>query len=232
MMPPLSRVLGMLGALSSLGLAVWLGHYSRWSDVASNAAAAKAAEQTANEDLAERRRLIVEERLKESKRPKRPVEGPGPPAIAATPPFPKVLVEGNQFDFGTVRVGESKSHFVHIKNVGEAPLLVVSPPPMHQLPPKGWRRELQVGESADYEIKWRSHAASDYFAQSVALFTNDPQRPVIRLQISGKVVDPPEVEIGTIGLISVGGGAAVREVIQSAALGVLWEPILESTFDD
>jgi hypothetical protein len=227
--PVLPRILGLLAMTLGLSLAVWLGHYSRWSDVAYNAAAAKHAEKAVSEDLAERRRLIVEEQLKESKRPKPPVENPWPLAIATTPPFPKVLVEGNQFDFGTVCVGESNSHFVRIKNVGEAPLVVASPPMMHQLPSQRWRRELQVGENADYEMKWTGHVASECFALSIPLFTNDPQRPVIRLQISGKVVDPPEVEICTIGLISIVGGAATRELVLPAEVGVLWEPVLEFT---
>jgi hypothetical protein len=192
-MPFLSRLLGMFGMLSGLGFAIWLGHYSRWSDVAFNKAAAKAAETAANNDLAERRRLAAEERLKESKRPKPPVDDPWPPVIATKPPFPKAFLAENTFDFGSARVGELKNHFFRIKNVGEAPL-VLARPSTCRVASKKW--QLQVGESVDYEITWRADEAGRYFAQQVVLFTNDPQRPRIDLKVYGSAVGPlPRVAI-------------------------------------
>ncbi len=181
----------MLGVLSSLGLAIWLGHHSRWSDVAFNTAAAKAAEKAASENLAERRRIAAQEQLTESLKPK-PAERFGRPEIATKPPFPKVLLEGEQFDFGTARAGESKRHFVCIKNVGEAPLIVARAPVCHAR----WQWELKVGETFDYELEWTPMEPGRWFAQTGTLWTNDPQRPEIHIRAFGRVVGPlPRVAI-------------------------------------
>lgn len=236
-MPFLARVLGMFGVLSFLGFAIWLGHHSRWSDVAYNTAATQAAEQAAGEDLSQRRRSAAEEQLRESQKPK-PADHFGRPEIATKPPFPKVEVEEVVFEFSTLRVGQQMSHSFRIKNVGQAPLVLRSVPVC-----KRWDEpldcEVAPGESTVYEMKWKGHEVSVNFAQSVTLYTNDPQRPELQLKAFGKIVEPPlaphltttEAAIAAVSTPSIVGGAATRELVLPAEVGVLWEPVLEFTLD-
>jgi hypothetical protein len=236
-MPFQSRMLGVFGVLLGLGCAIWLGHHSRWPDVAYNAAAAKVAETAASEDLAKRRRVAAEEQLRESRKPK-PAERFGRPEIATKPPFPKVEVKEILFDFGTIRVGQPMRHAFRLKNVGQAPLVLRSVPVC-----KRWDEplncEVAPGESTTYEMKWKALEASGNFAMSVTLFTNDPQRPELQLKVYGKVVEPPlaphltatERAIAAVSTPSIVGGAATRELVLPAEVGV-WEPVLEFTLDD
>jgi hypothetical protein len=184
--PFLSRLLGTLSAATVLSLAVWLGRYSRWSDSAFRAAA----EETARNELAERRRIAAEEQRQEAQRPKPPVHDRWRPEIATKPPFPKVELKETVFDFGTFHVGEEKRHVFHIKNVGEAPLVLMSGPPSCMTTVEPFHRELQIGESVDYEIKWTAHERAVNFAIVRGLFTNDPRWPQLMMKVYGKVVEP------------------------------------------
>ncbi|HEV8002923.1 MAG TPA: DUF1573 domain-containing protein [Planctomycetaceae bacterium] len=197
-MPVLPRILGILAATSGLSLAVWLGHYSRWSDVAYNTAAAKAAEKAASEDLAERRRLIVEEQLRESRKPK-PAERSWRPEIVAKPPFPKFSIDEADFDFGTAHVGQAMTHIFEIQNVGRVPLVLASAPPGcgHEMVGGGfyrggWRKELRMGERFDYRVQWTGHELNNNFVQGIHLLTNDPRHPDVYFKVSGRIIDPPK----------------------------------------
>jgi Protein of unknown function (DUF1573) len=193
-MPFLPRAFGAIGFVSSLAFMIWLGHHSHWSDVAQSAAALKAAEQAVNRELAERRRIIAEEQLRESQKPKPPARPYLHPEIAAHAPYPKVVVENPVFEFGAARVGQSMSHVFHIKNVGPAPLLLTTGPVGCKVPVEDWTRELRVGETADFELKWKGCEATRHFAQAGVIFTNDPERPEIELKVYGSICDPKRSE--------------------------------------
>jgi hypothetical protein len=184
-MPFVGRLYGISAAFAVLSLAIWVGRFTRWSDTGSREAAAQAAAK----ELAERRRLWAEEELRESKKPQA-VSVSLMPAIAKQPPFPKALVEGAEADFGTVLVGEKRKHFVRIKNVGDAPLILYRPPVGCRGGDRGWRRELQVGEACAYEMSWTAKEPALQFELTHALFTNDPQRPKIEMRVYGKVRGP------------------------------------------
>jgi hypothetical protein len=158
-MPFHSRVLGALAALAVLPLFIWIGRYSRWSEVAYRVAAAK----SASEELAERRRIAAEQQLEESKKPKPPPRS-WRPEIATRAPFPKLEVDGTTFDFGTIRVGEQRCHVFHLKNAGQAPLILRSAPHCGERFP--WsERELQVGESLEYVAECQSKYAIPNFGE-------------------------------------------------------------------
>jgi hypothetical protein len=196
-MPLLGRLLGFFAASAALPFIIWAGRNSPLSETAYREAAAEAV----REALAERRRIAAQEQLQEAKKPKpRPVVS-GPPAIATKPPYPKLEIDEQVFEFGTLHVGERKSHVFLLKNVGEASLELVSPPTCGHAPPPdgmcgGWRKSLRTGETYGYEMKWSSRSAIGCFELRTALFTNDPRQPRIELTAHGKVVGPlPRVAI-------------------------------------
>jgi hypothetical protein len=195
-MPFLSRVLAMFGLLWGLGFAIWLGHFSRWSDVAYHDGATKAVQKAASEDLAERRRLAAEERLRESKKPKPPIRNDWRPEIATKPPFPKFSIDEAVFDFGTAHVGEVMTHTFEIQNVGTVPLVLASAPPGcgHAIVGGGfyrwgWRKELRMGERFDYQVQWIGRESINNFASGVHLLTNDPKQPDVYFKVSGRIID-------------------------------------------
>jgi len=185
-MPLLARLFGFAATLAVLPFLIWAGRSSPWSNVAYRAAAAKAA----SEELAQRRRIAVEEQLQDSKKPK-PFWRP---QIAATPPYPKALVKVAQHNFGWTRIGESRSHVFHIKNVGDAPLVLnVGAECKATVVP--WSCVLEVGETADYELKWKGVETNPNFARRVVLLTNDPEQPELALVAFGIVGDPKDPEL-------------------------------------
>ncbi len=174
-MPVPSRILGILAMTLALPLAVWLGHYSRWSDTAAG-----------------QKPVLVCGFRGPPIRDRSPDESDAPPpnfdswrpSVARQPPYPKILVEEELFNFGTAPPGETKSHDVCIQNIGEAPLLLVKPPSGWS---QGWRRTLQVGETFEYEFFWTPSDVQRCFSQGVVLFTNDPQRPQVEMAVFGRV---------------------------------------------
>jgi hypothetical protein len=185
-MPVLPRILGLLAMMASFSLAVWLGHYSRWSDTV-------ASERTMQSFRDPRPRIVRDRPHYESETCPAPGSDSSRPPIASKPPYPKVLIEEQLYNFGIAPPGETKSHGFCITNIGEAPLLLVKPPTGWS---KGWRRTLRVGERFEYELFWNPSYSQTCFAQGVVLFTNDPQRPQIEMAVFGRVGYPCPVTVG------------------------------------
>jgi hypothetical protein len=173
--PFLVSVFGTLIAFSTVSLTVWLGHYHRRPGTPHS-------EGTVFwEPICPGLPFVWVTLLPASDKPEPAERDPVRPAIAAKPPYPKALVEGAIFDLGAVPGGELKSHFVCIRNVGDAPLI---------LRKLGWQQELEVGKSLDYEIAFKVPDCGGLFAQGDFLFTNDPQRREIRMAVVGSIAEP------------------------------------------
>jgi hypothetical protein len=185
-MPFQSRVFSALAVLAVLPVVIWMGRCSRWSEAAYREAAAQAA----GEELAERRRIAAEEKLREAKRPKPSVRGPYcRPEIASKPPFPKVDVEERVFDFGIIYLGERKRHVFHIKNVGEAPLVLTGGPAPCKSSVPAFHCELAASATVDYEMEWKAAEVNLHFAMYRTLYTNDPLCPEFQLKVYGRCED-------------------------------------------
>jgi hypothetical protein len=179
-MPVLPRILGLLAMTSALSLAVWLGHYSRWSDTAASQAAP---------------RFVCDLRPPPVEDSPPPVSESWLPVVASKPPYPKAMIEEELFDFGTAHPRETKSHSVCIRNVGDAPLILYQPPAGWW---RGWHRTLRPGETSEYEFEWKTSEIGTGFVRTAVLLTNDPQRPKIEMMVVGRGVfaDPESVGNG------------------------------------
>ncbi|QDV17911.1 hypothetical protein Pan153_25670 [Gimesia panareensis] len=124
----------------------------------------------------------------ETAAPVKPAEEPEDdrPKIAPHGPYPKAVVDQPLFFFGSMAVGQSMSHKFIIKNEGEVPLEVkkgkttckctLSEMQDNLIPP---------GESAEVELTWTPKAAQERFGQTATVYTNDPEKKEIKLQIEG-----------------------------------------------
>lgn len=165
-------VFGILIAFSAVSFAVWWGHQNRRPGTPYS-------EGTVYwEPICPGLPFVWVTLLPTSDKPAPAEHDPVRPVIAAKPPYPKALVEGALFDLGAVPGGAPKSHFVCIKNVSDAPLI---------LRKLGWQHELKIGDSLDYEIAFKVPDCGGLFAQSDFLFTNDPQRREIRMAVVGSI---------------------------------------------
>jgi hypothetical protein len=202
-MPLQSRVLSAVAVLAVLPFVIWIGRCSRWSEAAYREVAA----QVARDELAERRRIAAEEKLREAKRPEPAVQGAyGRPEIASKPPFPKVEVEERVFDFGILYVGERKRHVFRIKNVGEAPLVLTGGPAPCKSSVPAFHCELAASATVDYEIEWKGAEVNLHFAMYRTLYTNDPQCPELQLKVYGRSEDRTSRSGHCSGIGRPGGG--------------------------
>jgi hypothetical protein len=115
-----------------------------------------------------------------------------PPKIANKPPFPKLEVDANPFDFGTVTVNEPGSHKFKIKNIGQSPLVIYRPLYGSSRPAAPPRKEIPPGASAEIELNFTPREATSCFAKTTALWTNDPAHPKLELKLFGIVRDPKQ----------------------------------------
>jgi hypothetical protein len=115
-----------------------------------------------------------------------------PPKIADKPPFPRVEIDANPFNLGTITVGVPGSHKFKIKNVGQAPLVVFRPQYVccqwsrPTVPP---RREIPPSASAEIEVKFTLHEATPLFAKTITMWTNDPAHRELVLKVYGNAPD-------------------------------------------
>ena len=108
--------------------------------------------------------------------------------VKIDPHGPKVEVDSDDFNFGTMERESFKSHVFTIKNVGEAPLLLNKGESTCRCTTFDLEKtELKQGESATVKIEWHATVPPGDFGQSAKVNTNDPARPQISFRISGKV---------------------------------------------
>jgi hypothetical protein len=118
---------------------------------------------------------------------------------------PKAVVEGSRiYNFGSIERDVKGRHTFVLRNEGSAALTIkvgqptckctIATSPKDNLPP---------GESTEIEMEWKAEGYQPDFRQSVELTTNDPDNPVIRLEIHGNIVHavrpiPDEITLGSI----------------------------------
>lgn len=164
-MKPVAVTVGFFGVILALGGALWLigtGSPQRTGDPAAEAVAAapKSAEKGAED------------------RPK----------IAETGPYPKLVTEETEFDFGTSEVGVEGSHDFVIKNEGEADLVLKKGPTTCKCTLSDVAEQpIPPGQSATVKLTWKPAPDMTTMRQTAEIYTNDPKRPGLSLVIHGKL---------------------------------------------
>jgi hypothetical protein len=103
-------------------------------------------------------------------------------------PWPKVVLDSSEFDFGTMDVQQEHEHAFVVRNEGTAPLkLKVGDSTCKCTIGRLLREEIAPGESAKIHLQWKTIGAAETFRQSAEILTNDPDRPRFGLVITGKV---------------------------------------------
>lgn len=102
---------------------------------------------------------------------------------------PKIVVNPNEYDFGTVTSGEKvKSDFL-VTNTGDDLLKIIDVKAScgctAALPEK---TELEPGESTKIKVEFNSRGRSGHQVKYITVKSNDEENPQIRLKFYGDVV--------------------------------------------
>jgi len=128
------------------------------------------------------------------------VVSPSAPGVhAATPPGdrfgPKVAVDRETHDFGKLDVGVTGVHEFVFTNGGNQPLTLTRKGSSCgcctcvctvRLPDGS----IAPGESAPVTLEWKSKLYTGRFRQTVTILTNDPDRPEVKLSVTGRFAGP------------------------------------------
>ena len=120
--------------------------------------------------------------------------GPGAPAAGEAGPLtqdnpaPKVAVDKETFDFGTMDSGASREHEFVFSNVGTAPLKLNKGASTCKCTVALMENtEIPPGGSTKVKIQWSGKNQAGDFRQNATINTNDPLRPQVTLTIVGRV---------------------------------------------
>lgn len=104
---------------------------------------------------------------------------------------PKVSSQDMEFDFGQVARGEHVKHNFSLTNIG-GDLLKISDvrASCGCTAAKPEKDELAPGESTNINVDFNSTGRSGKQIKIITVKTNDPDKPEIRFQLTGAVVDP------------------------------------------
>jgi hypothetical protein len=165
-MKPFPVIVGFLGVILALGGSLWLigsTGQNRGGDAEAIAVAETAAK------AAEKK---VDDR----------------PKIADQGPYPKVVTDETEHDFGTSEVGVEGSHEFVIKNEGEADLVLAKGPTTCKCTLSAVaEKPIPPGQSATVKLTWKPAPDMTSMRQTAEIYTNDPKRPGLSLIIHGKL---------------------------------------------
>lgn len=147
---------------------------------------------------------------------------------AESGPHPKLEIAEEKYTFDRMPVGGSDRHQFTVKNAGEAPLkLAVGPRTCKCTIGTLTSEEIAPGGTATIEMEWHPIAPAEQFAQVATIWTNDPAKPKLDLQVMGTVV-PHIITVPegswTVGVLSEGQPSRVTGKILS-----MLEPEFEIT---
>jgi len=110
-------------------------------------------------------------------------------------PQPKVQVDQEDFDFGVMERGSTRSHSFIFTNVGDYPLELVQGDTTCKCTISSLNDQaVPPGESVEVTLEWTAKTLGDQFRQSATIRTNDRSRPSITLTVSGRISQSVEVE--------------------------------------
>ncbi|MCA9165102.1 MAG: DUF1573 domain-containing protein, partial [Planctomycetales bacterium] len=126
---------------------------------------------------------------------------------SSTPHEPKSkvqVVNGTEFDFGTMERLTKRSHDFQFRNDGDAPLtLTVGETTCKCTIGALEKSNVAPGETVAVTLEWKAESLSRQFGQQAEIHTNDPMRPIVTLRIRGLVnrtimAEPAEYHFGEV----------------------------------
>ena len=101
---------------------------------------------------------------------------------------PKVVVEEEVYDFGSMEVEQTLSHEFVVKNEGPGVLKLKKDRSTCKCTMSDFEEtELQAGESTTIRLEWIAKAIDAAFSQAAYIKTNDPEKEELELKIVGRV---------------------------------------------
>ncbi len=114
--------------------------------------------------------------VKPTPEPGTPEEEVERPVASEKGPWPKVVAEELEFDFGRMVVGGEQDHVFTIRNEGDADLELLEGEPTCKCTKfELSRRVVPPGESAELTIRWVGKFKDANFAHGGRIYTNDPK---------------------------------------------------------
>lgn len=113
-----------------------------------------------------------------------------PPAASAAGE-PRIQVEPEVHDFGTMDSKSEKSHDFVIRNVGTAVLVIENKGTTCKCAVSDFQsRTIKPGKSTKITLTWTAKEFFGPFEQQATIGTNDPQRPKVVLKVKGRITAP------------------------------------------
>jgi hypothetical protein len=185
-------VLGVVAATACLSGAIWAGRYGSWAPKQHNARELA---------IVRRQRLYTEfDDLRRGKEPRASAgiaanpEIDSRPPLADEPPFPKLAITERVYRFGSMEVGEEKTHTFRVENRGEGPLLIARGPTQCTCTFSRLEKgSIAPGDFAEVKVTWKPTEFNDAFSKTALVYTNDPEAPQIDFAVVGRVVQKAEL---------------------------------------
>jgi hypothetical protein len=117
---------------------------------------------------------------------------------------PRIVVEEESFDFGTILQGDKVEKVFRFRNDGDAPLVVDRVKTSCGCTAALLSAStLAPGESGEVRTSFDSTRFSGSVQKTVAVYSNDPSRAIVQLLIKGSIrqelfVSPAFIELGTL----------------------------------
>jgi hypothetical protein len=182
--------LGSVVAFAAIATSVWSARYAPWADGRRAAPEPLVAQLEARKEGAARWAGVTPDPGASGAQNPDPSVDARPP-LADDAPLPRAVVGERGYEFGSMGIGERKSHTFRIDNQGEGPLLIGRGPTECKCTiSKLTNREVPPGRSAEVEIAWTPREPESRFEKSAIIWTNDPRLPEIRFRVAGKVAPP------------------------------------------
>jgi hypothetical protein len=103
-------------------------------------------------------------------------------------PAPRAEIAAPVHNFGVMSVGETRIHEFTIRNEGNAPLQLRNGRTTCKCTlARPHREEVLPGDSATVALEWSPVKPAKEFQQFVAIATNDPTQPTVKLTVRGRV---------------------------------------------
>ena len=101
---------------------------------------------------------------------------------------PKLYIDSERFDFGSMEQGETRSHSFTVMNTGGAPLELSKLTTTCKCTIGDFgKNKLDPGESTKITLEWTANTSEGNFRQEATIRTNDPTRPMLTLTVHGNV---------------------------------------------
>jgi hypothetical protein len=141
---------------------------------------------------------------------------------------PKAVVEETEHQFGTMEVGEERTHAFIVRNEGQGPLKLEKGPTTCQCTisdvPNG---EIPPGGTAEIVLTWKPTAETEEFNKGATIITNEPnekgENRKIELTITGIV--SARLRISPTGDWTI---TNMRDYDPTEYVGTLFSPVLDS----